>query len=172
MNSSDGNRTADAVTAVRLRRLPRSGLIWVLTVLLLSGGCTLPSSRRPPLPGRTTLGSPLVMIPARTIGNHLLVEVQKLGSEARTLAKVALSDQEGPLALLEVEDDAFWEGLAPLPIAEKAPLEGTLTIHRWQRSGLLDSYPGTVRQVRLQPRTISKVRTTRASRVSPSLTLS
>jgi hypothetical protein len=33
-------------------------------------------------------------------------------------------------------------------VAKKAPTEGAVSIHRWQRSGLLDSYPGTVRQVR------------------------
>ena len=61
---------------------------------------------------------------------------------------MALVDQEGPLALVEVDDPAFWEDLEPLPLAKMRPIEGTLTIHRWQRSGLLDSYPGTVRQVR------------------------
>ena len=81
-------------------------------------------------------------------GNHLLVEAQKLGTEARTVARVELVDQEGPLALVAVDDPAFWEGLVPLPLAERAPDEGDVTILRWQRSGLLDSYPGTVRQVR------------------------
>jgi len=37
------------------------------------------------------------------------------------------------------------EGLA---LAERAPSEGAVQIVRWQRSGLFDAYPGTVRQVR------------------------
>jgi S1-C subfamily serine protease len=89
-----------------------------------------------------------ILVASTAFGNHLLVEAQKLGSEARTVARVALVDQEGPLALVEVDDPAFWEGLAPLPLAKQAPTEGAVTIHRWQRSGLFDSYPGTVRQVR------------------------
>jgi hypothetical protein len=94
------------------------------------------------VPGRHILAA------STAFGNHLLVEAQKLGGEARTVARVSLVDQEGPLALVEVDDPAFWADLAPLPLARDAPVEGTLTIHRWQRAGLLDSYPGTVRQVR------------------------
>lgn len=89
-----------------------------------------------------------ILVASTAFGNHLLVEAQKLGSEARTVARVELVDQEGPLALVAVDDPAFWEGLEPLPLAERAPGEGEVTILRWQRSGLLDSYPGTVRQVR------------------------
>jgi len=89
-----------------------------------------------------------ILVASTAFGNHLLVEAQKLGSEARSVARVELVDQEGPLALIAVDDPAFWDGLEPLPLAERAPAEGDVTILRWQRSGLLDSYPGTLRQVR------------------------
>ena len=91
---------------------------------------------------------PRILVASTAFGNHLLVEAQKLGSEARSVARVELVDQEGPLALVAVDDPAFWDGLEPLPLAERAPAEGDVTILRWQRSGLLDSYPGTLRQVR------------------------
>jgi len=89
-----------------------------------------------------------ILLASTAFGNHLLVEAQKLGSEARTVARVELVDQEGPLALVAVDDPAFWEGLEPVPLAERAPGEGDVTILRWQRSGLLDAFPGAVRQVR------------------------
>ena len=89
-----------------------------------------------------------ILVASTAFGNHLLVEAQKLGSDARSVARVELVDQEGPLALVAVDDAAFWVGLEPLPLAERAPAEGDVTILRWQRSGLLDSYPGTLRQVR------------------------
>jgi hypothetical protein len=89
-----------------------------------------------------------ILVASTAFGNHLLVEAQKLGSEARSEARVELVDQEGPLALVAVDDPAFWDGLQPLPLAERAPGEGDVTILRWQRTGLLDSYPGTLRQVR------------------------
>jgi hypothetical protein len=89
-----------------------------------------------------------ILVATTAFGNHLLVEAQKLGREERTVARLALVDQEGPLALVEVDDPAFWEGLEPLPFAKRAPSEAAVTIHRWQASGLLDSYPGSVRQVK------------------------
>jgi S1-C subfamily serine protease len=89
-----------------------------------------------------------ILLASTAFGNHLLVEAQKLGRDARTVARATLVEQEGPLALVEVDDPAFWEGLTPLPLAERVPTEGEVTILRWQRTGLLDAYPGTVRQVR------------------------
>lgn len=89
-----------------------------------------------------------ILLASTAFGNHLLVEAQKLGSDARTVARVELVDQEGPLALVAVDDPAFWEGLEPLPLVDRAPGEGDVTILRWQRSGLLDAFPGTLRQVR------------------------
>jgi hypothetical protein len=91
---------------------------------------------------------PKILLASTAFGNHLLVEAQKLGSDARTVARVELVDQEGPLALVAVDDPAFWEGLEPLPLVDRAPGEGDVTILRWQRSGLLDAFPGTLRQVR------------------------
>ncbi len=89
-----------------------------------------------------------ILVASTAFGNDLLVEVQKLGSEERTVARVALVDQEGPLVLLRVDDESFWQGLEPLPLAKRVPMDGAVTIDRWERSGLLDSYPGSVRQVR------------------------
>jgi hypothetical protein len=89
-----------------------------------------------------------ILVASTAFGNDILVEAQKFGSDARAPARVALVDQEGPLALVEVDDPAFWEGLSPLPLAERAPTEGPVTLHRWQSTGLLDSYPGSIRQVR------------------------
>jgi hypothetical protein len=89
-----------------------------------------------------------ILLASTAFGNHLLVEAQKLGTEERTVARVDLVDQEGPLAFVAVDDPRFWEGLEPLPLAERAPTEGDVAVLRWQRSGLLDAFPGTVRQVR------------------------
>jgi hypothetical protein len=89
-----------------------------------------------------------ILLASTAFGNHLLVEAQKLGSEERSVGRVELVDQEGPLALVTVDDPAFWDGLDPLPLADKAPQEGDVAVLRWQRSGLLDAFPGTIRQVR------------------------
>jgi len=89
-----------------------------------------------------------ILAASTAFGNTLLVEAQKLGGDARTVARVELVDHEGPLALVAVDDPAFWEGLEPLPLEERAAAEGAVTIIRWQRTGLLDAFPGTLRQVR------------------------
>ena len=89
-----------------------------------------------------------ILVASTAFGNPLLVEAQKLGGDARTVARVELVDHEGPLALVAVDDPAFWEGLAPLPLEPRAWSEGAVQVLRWQRTGLLDAYPGTLRQVR------------------------
>lgn len=48
----------------------------VAVLALLVAGCTTGGARRPPRPGRTTLASPLVILPAQTIGNYLLIEAK------------------------------------------------------------------------------------------------
>jgi hypothetical protein len=110
-----------------------------------------PWAKEPPWTRAATglvVDGPRILCASTAFGNHLLVEVQKLGEDARTPGRVVLTDPEGPLALIEVDDPGFWEGLEPLPRADPVPREGELAILRWQASGLLDSYPGTVRQVR------------------------
>ena len=66
-----------------------------------------------------------ILVASTAFGNHLLVEAQKLGTEARSVARVELVDQEGPLALVAVDDPAFWDDLEPLPLAERAPARAT-----------------------------------------------
>jgi hypothetical protein len=57
-------------------RFPHACLLICLSGLLFLAGCALPTSRRPPRPGRTTLSSPLVLLPAQSIGNYLLIEAK------------------------------------------------------------------------------------------------
>lgn len=59
-----------------MKRLASS--LFASAALLLGGCSTLPSAfhRAPPRPGRTTLVSPLVIVPAQTIDNYLIVEAR------------------------------------------------------------------------------------------------
>jgi hypothetical protein len=58
-------------------RFPARPLLATVTCLLLLSGCSVLSFRRQsPPPGRTTLKSPLVELPAQTVGNYLLLEVK------------------------------------------------------------------------------------------------
>ena len=53
-------------------------LLAVCAGLLLGGCATLssPFHREPPRPGRTRLGSPVVVLPSQTVGNYLIVEAK------------------------------------------------------------------------------------------------
>ncbi len=58
-------------------KLPATSLFASLALLL--GGCSTlsaPFHREPPRPGRTTLGSPLVVVSAQTLDNYLIVEAR------------------------------------------------------------------------------------------------
>ena len=53
-----------------------SRLLSALCLLFLSGCSLIPFRREPPRPGRTTLESPLVALPAQSIGNYLVLEAK------------------------------------------------------------------------------------------------
>ena len=75
-----GDRRRPSAILLRIRPLlfclpsPVSCLLFLS--LLIVTGCVWPGSRKPSLPGRTTLDSPLVILPAQSIGNYLLLEVK------------------------------------------------------------------------------------------------
>jgi hypothetical protein len=82
MNAASANlgetRTTSARAPQRRQRAGRGllALALLLLGLLVTAGCVLPSSKRPARPGRTTLGSPLIILPARSLGNYLLIEAK------------------------------------------------------------------------------------------------
>lgn len=78
MNSAESRRAAsNRAPAPRRTRPAALGLLLAVTGLVFFPGCSsLPFRRQPPPPGRTTLKSPLVQLPAQTIGNYLLLEVK------------------------------------------------------------------------------------------------
>lgn len=51
---------------------------------------------------------------AHSVAYHTQVKVKKRGDDRKYLAKVLCTCREGDMALLTVEDDAFWEGVTPL----------------------------------------------------------
>jgi hypothetical protein len=98
-----------------------------------------------------------ILVASPHFGNHLLIEVQKQGRDERWPAEVKLFDPEGPLALLEVADPAFWSGLAPRDLADTVPASGEVSVQRWLRSGQFDVATANVRQVRAGRHGVSRV---------------
>ena len=58
------------------RRIPGRLLAAGLWLLALTSCSVIPFRREPPRPGRTTFGSPLVILPAQPIGNYLIIEAK------------------------------------------------------------------------------------------------
>jgi hypothetical protein len=84
MTENRGQRTADGKRWTQLLpgnavSRPAFSVVVVSSVLcfLILTGCSFPYfKRQPPQPGRTTLSSPLVILPANAIGNYLLIEAK------------------------------------------------------------------------------------------------
>src|SRR6185295_18755777 len=84
-----------------------------------------------------------ILTTADWLQDSTLVRVQKGGRGPWWNAKVHWIDYHANLATLSVADPAFWKGLKPAPIAEKAPTKGELRI--WRLSdGNLQSWKGTI----------------------------
>jgi hypothetical protein len=87
-----------------------------------------------------------ILVPGTALVEYTLIEVQRLGEQAWLPARVKLVDYELPLALLEVDDPAFWKGLEPLPFASKVPTQGEVQLASWQ-SGKFELADATVAKV-------------------------
>ena len=96
-------------------------LVGLLSALVFAGCSILPFNREPPRPGRTTLVSPLSIVPAEMIGNYLVIE--------------AKWDRDGPYRFLvdtgtsiTLVTSAFarrYPGRGPLPgSAPRVPVKG------------------------------------------------
>ena len=80
MNTADRAPGTERRHPVSRRGLPLSCCLLVSILGLFSAGCaslsalSSPFHRTPPRPGRTSLGSKLVVVPTQAIGNFLVVE--------------------------------------------------------------------------------------------------
>ncbi len=76
MNTSAGPEATNRAKIASHAR-PFARALLTACCLLTVAGCTyLPFRRQPAPPGRTTLASPLITVPAKTIGNFLVVEAK------------------------------------------------------------------------------------------------
>jgi S1-C subfamily serine protease len=74
---------------------------------------------------------PLLLTRAQIVADATLIQVERRGDARPWPARVAHLDHEIDLALLEVEDPAFFEGLDPVRLATSVPTEGSVQSVRW-----------------------------------------
>ncbi|MBW2270447.1 MAG: hypothetical protein JRH16_17925 [Deltaproteobacteria bacterium] len=79
---------------------------------------------------------PLLLTRAQIVSNATLIHVERRGDARPWSARVAHVDREIDLALLEVEDPTFFEGLEPVRLASSVPTEGSVTSVRWNERQL------------------------------------
>jgi S1-C subfamily serine protease len=92
-------------------------------------------------PHRDSTGSGFAVEGRRLVTNAHCVadsthcQVRKHGEAVKFTAKVAAVSHECDLALLTVEDDAFWEGLEALPLGEIPQLQDAVTVVGYPTGG-------------------------------------
>ena len=101
---------------------------------------------------RTTFGNGLAVAGERILstasGLHhaTMIRVRKEGRAHWWIAGVMWIDHHANLAMLSVEDDAFWSSTPAASLAEEVPDGGTVRIWSFL-DGRVESAPGTVRRI-------------------------
>ncbi len=99
-------------------------------------------------PEQTAQGDALVvegkrlLTTADLVKDATLIEVRKFGRYPDYQAHAVLVDYELNLALLRVEDAAFWTDLKPPPLAAAVSASGPFTISRWRSNGRFEQGSG------------------------------
>ena len=89
-----------------------------------------------------------ILTSANHFQDHTLVRVQKGGRGEWTLARPTWIDHHANLALLTVDEDAFWEGLEAAPLARPTPDSGPARLIRWN-DGRLEIRDLSINHMRL-----------------------
>ena len=91
------------------------------------------------LPGQ----GPALLTTAQMVEDATHVRVTKQGEPNEFQAKVLFVDREANLALVVVDDDAFFDGLQPVKLAKKPLVQGQVVVARW-RDNQLETSGGSV----------------------------
>lgn len=83
-------------------------------------------------------GAREILTPAEYLSDQTLVRLQKNGRGKWWIGKIVWVDHPANLAVLTVDDDAFWTGLKPVEFSGRMPADGSLQMVRWN-NGVLES---------------------------------
>jgi hypothetical protein len=75
---------------------------------------------------------PRLLTTAQMVEDATFIQADKFGRSSRAHPRVLFVDREVDLALLAVDDPAFFADLKAAPLAEHTPTEGTLRSVRWR----------------------------------------
>jgi len=81
------------------------------------------------------IGGRRILTNAHVVANHTFIEVERYGQRKRYIAKVKFVSHQADLALLEVEDEAFFEGVVPLTFGGLPQIEQKVVVYGYPMGG-------------------------------------
>lgn len=76
-----------------------------------------------------------ILTNAHVVANHTFIEVERYGQRKRYIAKVKFVSHQADLALLEVEDKAFFKGVVPLQFGGLPDIEQKVVVYGYPMGG-------------------------------------
>ena len=98
-----------------------------------------------------------ILTTADWLQNSTLVRVQRGGRGKWWNARLEWIDYHANLAVVRVDDDAFWNGVVEVPVSTSVVAEGDVQIHR-RAKGRLEHWSSTIRRVAVRSAQRSFVR--------------
>jgi len=76
-----------------------------------------------------------ILTNAHVVANHAFIEVERYGQRKRYIAKVKFVSHQADLAVLEVEDEAFFRGVIPLKFGKLPQIEQKIVVYGYPMGG-------------------------------------
>ena len=76
-----------------------------------------------------------ILTNAHVVANHTFIEVERYGQRKRYIAKVEFVSHQADLALLKVEDEAFFNGVTPLQFDGLPEIEQKVVVYGYPMGG-------------------------------------
>lgn len=93
-----------------------------------------------------------ILTNAHSVEHSTQVKVKHRGSDAKYVAKVLAIGAECDLALLTVDDDAFWEGVTPIALGKLPRLQDSVTVVGFPIGGdTISVTAGVVSRIEMTP---------------------
>ena len=76
-----------------------------------------------------------ILTNAHVVESAVSIEAKRAGGSARFPAKVVFISHDADLALVEIDDDRFFEGARPLPIGKMPELQQSVVVYGFPLGG-------------------------------------
>jgi len=135
-NYAQEDKTKQAIVKIHVvSKVPNYLEPWASSIRRSSGSGAIISQNR-------------ILTNAHVVANQTFIEVQRYGERKRYIAKVLSVSHQADMALLEVEDKSFFEGVAPLELGELPRIEQKVVVYGFPMGGnTLSATTGVVSRI-------------------------